>query len=752
MNEYLETTYPKGTDTTIFNSLRIENKTRKMYSLYVFVLVFISTKVVSEACDCTKTSLKTVLKDNDSFLIKGKVLNSAEWFTGLNIDFDIEQDYKSNVKDINGIHRKQVVLLSPVIQMHCGISLEVDKCYLISGKLQRETHDIYYRVNSCELLVECGKAWKLKRMEKKVKIYQALAKLSDIVIELMCGTCGSTCYFDLKSTLVITNKESRKLTIRTNKKDKVRVTGGQRIPWNKFKPVKYHEKISPAALKAGYINIDKPGANGQSFHYESKEPFKWIPEDDLWVHGFWFWSWADKAYKVAKFDPKGQWLSVTEKVMYGLKKGNYNEKNPGMTDYHNQGGYFRFINVLSELDQPGEFYVDRKTKMLYIWPLKNAHYAKGDAIEASIIDTCISISKDSANIVLEGFTLQCCRKFGIEAPQVKSITFTALRIQNIGSYGITITGTNLKINQNLIRNTDGGIDIRGGDRKTLTSSKNEVADNILSNFGRVGYVGSDGVNCDGVGAHVHHNIFFQGAYTGIKWALPKKPRLAKLLQSAKKAMRNNAHIIIGGGRDNIVRQNIFNKDVRYTIKVDARGADGKSNTKTMLEKLEKIPYKDNLWANKYPKLAKIMDGNNPGNPVGNVIEGNIFCSIKPGVDGNKFVTEWYKVDGNKNITSDNNFYAPTYGDFDPRCDLNDYAWDTKFPHPVLPKEAKPRYHVGPAAIAEEPLPLGYKTGKEPAPKPCEGKRTIDAFNDNNLYKTLEKLLDEGKYSWFNYVN
>lgn len=30
-------------------------------------------------------------------VIKGKVLNSAEWFTGLNIDFDIEQDYKVSI-------------------------------------------------------------------------------------------------------------------------------------------------------------------------------------------------------------------------------------------------------------------------------------------------------------------------------------------------------------------------------------------------------------------------------------------------------------------------------------------------------------------------------------------------------------------------------------------------------------------------------------------------------------------------------
>ncbi|CAG2200763.1 unnamed protein product [Mytilus edulis] len=151
----------------------------------------------------------------------------------------------------------------------------------------------------------------------------------------------------------------------------------------------------------------------------------------------------------------------------------------------------------------------------------------------------------------------------------------------------------------------------------------------------------------------------------------------------------------------------------------------------------------------------------------NEIESNIFCSIKPGVNGNTFVTEWFKVDNNKNVMKSKvTFSAPSnpvlmvihsspndyQRDFDPRCDLNDYAWDTGCPHPTLPKEAKPRYHVGPAAIPEEPLPLGYKTGNEPAPKPCEGKRTIDAFNDNNLYKSLEKLLDEGKYSWFNNVN
>lgn len=55
----------------------------------------------------------------------------------------------------------------------------------------------------------------------------------------------------------------------------------------------------------------------------------------------------------------------------------------------------------------------------------------------------------------------------------------------------------------------------GGDQITLTPSGNEISDNIISNFGRVEYVGSDGISVDGVGIHVHHNTLFNGSYKGI---------------------------------------------------------------------------------------------------------------------------------------------------------------------------------------------------------------------------------------------
>ena len=59
----------------------------------------------------------------------------------------------------------------------------------------------------------------------------------------------------------------------------------------------------------------------------------------------------------------------------------------------------------------------------------------------------------------------------------------------------------------------------GGIRKTLTPSGHVISNNVISKFGRVGYVGSDGVNLRGVGIHIHHNTFDTGSYTGIHWAV-----------------------------------------------------------------------------------------------------------------------------------------------------------------------------------------------------------------------------------------
>ncbi|XP_063448979.1 uncharacterized protein LOC134728334 [Mytilus trossulus] len=672
----------------------------------------------------------------------------------------------------------------------------------------------------------------------------------NIVIELMCGTCGDTCYFDLKSTLVITNTGKRTLTIRAYKADNVRITGGARIPWYAFKPVtdsvnlqdvakrnvlqvhlpdvgitdlgeistfgyyfrrtsflEIFENDKPGRLarypNEGYINIDTPGADYKSFTYVSDRPKTWQNETDIWVHGFWYWGWADRSYKVTELDAEKNSLAVSDRVMYGIRKGHYNHANPTEGGYHKQGGHFRFLNVLYELDSPGEFYVDRINQILYVWPYKNSKYVFGDVIQTSIIDTCIKISDYSSNILLKGFTIEACRKHGIEAKRVENVEFSELTIQNLGSYGIVADGKQVKIDRCEIKNTDGGIDISGGIRETLTPSGHVISNNVISNFGRVGYVGSDGVNLRGVGIHIHHNTFDTGSYTGIHWAgndhTFEYNHLYKMCTTASDCgafmagrewtwrgnqirsnhihgtkstipgadvrgimlddqlsgihiehnvfVNNDVHCNIGGGRDNIVRSNIFYNASKYSMQFDSRGKFGGGHTLgTLTALLKRVPYEDKLWSERYPELASILNStSSPGNPENNIIVNNVFYSkhIKA-IDGNKYGSNWFLVADNIYTSVNENFVAPVYGNFRLTCSLK----DVKISAPVTANEVGPRDTVGPIAIRHMSAAPGFAVGTPrtqitcpqslPPVKPPRELYLSDGSAPNRIYSDVPK--------------
>jgi hypothetical protein len=86
-------------------------------------------------------------------------------------------------------------------------------------------------------------------------------------------------------------------------------------------------------------------------------------------------------------------------------------------------------------------------------------------------------------------------------------------------------------------------------------------------------------------------------------------------------------LLIGGGRDNTVQNNIFAGCTNYAIHVDQRGLGWESssitNTNSSLwTKLKAMPYQTPPWSIQYPALVGIAT-NNPGAALGNVIQQNI---------------------------------------------------------------------------------------------------------------------------------
>ncbi|MCL5019360.1 MAG: hypothetical protein M1426_02635, partial [Patescibacteria group bacterium] len=95
------------------------------------------------------------------------------------------------------------------------------------------------------------------------------------------------------------------------------------------------------------------GPSGGKFSYSSDRPLCWKNKDDIWVHGYWTWDWAESYEKIKSIDTERREITTCEPHgVYGYKEGKR----------------FYFLNILEEIDEPGEWYLDRTTGILYFYP------------------------------------------------------------------------------------------------------------------------------------------------------------------------------------------------------------------------------------------------------------------------------------------------------------------------------------------------------------------------------------------------
>jgi len=122
-------------------------------------------------------------------------------------------------------------------------------------------------------------------------------------------------------------------------------------------------------------------------------------------------------------------------------------------------------------------------------------------------------------------------------------------------------------------------------------------------------------------------------------------------------------VFIGGGRDNLVANNIF-VACDPAIAVDDRGVNWtKSSNQILRSRLKDVPYDEPPYSERYPKLATILD-DDPLLPRGNRIEKNILADTKGWLDCPQYLLD----DGilaiaDNFIKGDPGFVAPEHGDF-----------------------------------------------------------------------------------------
>ena len=425
--------------------------------------------------------------------------------------------------------------------------------------------------------------------------------------------------------------------------------------------------IEPGTQKS---NGNKPVDSGSApkagiFKFDLDRIERWADADDVWMHGFWCWDWADEYVRVAKIDPATNTVHLAIPHTYGYKEGRR----------------FYVRNVLKELDAPGEYYLDRKTGWLYFYP--PAPIDEGHAV-VSLLETPLIKLRNVSHIEFRNLTLECGRGDGITVEGGDHISVRQCTLCNLGNRAITISNGSLSGIRNCqIYNTgEGCISIGGGDRITLSGGKVRVSQNDIHHFNRLTKTYRPAISFSGVGHVVTHNrihdaphsaVIFGSAndceisyndifnvctesedagaiYTGRDWTVQgisishnfihhirgttNTGRQGIYIDDAAGGMRIFGNvlcdiqraILIGGGRDNRIENNIF-VDCNIPVHIDNRGMNWMSyhvaEGGIMRERLNTVPYQSPLWNEHYPRLCNIL-ADEPAIPKRNVVRNNLL--------------------------------------------------------------------------------------------------------------------------------
>ncbi|MBM4083539.1 MAG: right-handed parallel beta-helix repeat-containing protein, partial [Planctomycetes bacterium] len=412
----------------------------------------------------------------------------------------------------------------------------------------------------------------------------------------------------------------------------------------------------------GETPIDVRGTKGCRegvFSYDGDRPKRWAGEKDIMLHGYWFRDWADQRHKVETIDTEKRVIRVAKPYHdFGYRKGMY---------------YYAY-NLLSELDRPGEWYLDRQSGILYFWP--PAAIESGKAM-VSLLPTLVTM-KDVSHVTLRGMTLEGCRGTAVIVSGGSHTRVAGCVIRNCGSWAARISGTdNGVVGCDIYQTGDGGIGLSGGDRKTLTAAKLYAENNHIHHYSRWNPILKSGVQVEGVGNRVAHNLIHNAPHKAIVFGgnehVIEFNEIHSVVYQANDAgvmyagynpttrghqiRYNYLHHVygyqgkgcvgvylddmfcsatifgnvfyevpraafIGGGRDNLVENNIF-VNCTPAVHVDARALGWASaGVENLRKRLLEMPYQQEPWRTRYPQLLTYLD-DEPAVPKGNVIARNV---------------------------------------------------------------------------------------------------------------------------------
>ncbi len=417
--------------------------------------------------------------------------------------------------------------------------------------------------------------------------------------------------------------------------------------------------MSPAQGGTGDVAIEPPGRishgfvstldaiDATSFHYLGDRPLRWTSATDVWAHGLFKYAWSD-SHEAVTVDTAARTITLGHAPGYGL--------DPGRPYY--------VYNLVEELTQAGEHYLDRSTGMLYLYP---THALDSADVVVSMLEAPVVRMNDVTHLGLRDLVIEAGRATQLEIHGGSGLRLDDVEVRNGGFHGVSISGASrVTIDRGRVHGLgNAGIVVSAGDRRTLTHGDVTVENVDIHHDGRFVWMYQAGVIVQGAGITLRQNHIHDLPHSAILWGgndhLFELNEIDHVVAMASDAgaiyagrdwgsrgnvIRNNvirhvrtsvegygAHGIYlddalsgvlvegniiydvsgnavqhGGGRDDLVRHNVF-AQCGTGFATDARGETAIVSTPgdswNLLEKLQALGYQDEPWASRFPECAAI---------------------------------------------------------------------------------------------------------------------------------------------------